>query len=339
MSQKQKRHYRKKQKERLMIFRVYELLRQYFAGELDEEQQSWLDKWSPKTIVPTPKEKRKVEYITKIAKNEVFKQLGLAFEQKQQPHNKRFNISYSAKRYAVAAMLAFALISGAALLYMNYSGEKTTYAYYAAAEGEKKEILLPDGSIVSLNIGSRLRILAEGFRGAEREVWLEEGEAFFEVAKDASHPFIVHTAELTTLVKGTSFNIKAYSQLKETSVAVKTGLVEVRSKGQSFGVLNPQMQLSFNKENRQHKIVRMPSGDINAWEENRLVLREASQEELKLRLHQLYGVELVVEGGVLEGKHITASFGKETALENILESICLLHDVNYSINGKTVIIN
>jgi len=92
-----------------------------------------------------------------------------------------------------------------------------------AAKGEKKTILLPDGSLVFLNSKSSISY-SKDFKN-KRELKLT-GEAYFEVKKNPERPFLVETEKIKTRVLGTSFNIKAYKN-SQTMVSVNTGKVEV----------------------------------------------------------------------------------------------------------------
>lgn len=89
-----------------------------------------------------------------------------------------------------------------------------------------KQVVLTDGSVVTLEPGSML-YYPEMFASL-REVYLV-GDAFFEVAKDAAHPFLVYANEVTTKVLGTSFRVQALTGESEIIVAVKTGKVAVRA--------------------------------------------------------------------------------------------------------------
>jgi ferric-dicitrate binding protein FerR (iron transport regulator) len=89
---------------------------------------------------------------------------------------------------------------------------------------ERRTVALPDGTQVSLEQGSTLDY-PDRFDGKTREIYLD-GEAFFEVTKDASHPFIVRTALIKTTVLGTSFNVESYPN-REARVVVVTGKVKV----------------------------------------------------------------------------------------------------------------
>lgn len=95
------------------------------------------------------------------------------------------------------------------------------------------EKTLPDGSRVFLNYNSTLTY-PEGLAGDIRRVSLR-GEAFFEVAPDPSHPFIVDANGTEIRVVGTSFNVKAYDEA--VRVDVKTGQVEVRKAQKTVALL------------------------------------------------------------------------------------------------------
>ncbi len=90
-----------------------------------------------------------------------------------------------------------------------------------AGNGEKADIMLADGSHVWINSGSSLTY-NEGFNRKERNVYLE-GEAYFEVAKDAERPFIVRTGEMDIQALGTAFNVNAYNDERYVSSVLLEG--------------------------------------------------------------------------------------------------------------------
>jgi ferric-dicitrate binding protein FerR (iron transport regulator) len=97
-----------------------------------------------------------------------------------------------------------------------------------ALNGERKKVVLPDSTTVHLNSGSRLSYNKDFGKG-NRQVWLN-GEAFFEVTKDAAHPFLVNTDRMTVKVLGTVFNVKAYNTKEDIETTVVEGKVEVSLK-------------------------------------------------------------------------------------------------------------
>ncbi|WP_372622397.1 FecR family protein, partial [Alteromonas stellipolaris] len=99
---------------------------------------------------------------------------------------------------------------------------------YSTAIGEVSNVGLSDGSTITLNTDTRINIK---FSETHRELWLEQGEAFFDIAKDRSRPFLIHTAKKTVRVVGTKFNIKL-SQAG-FDIAVEEGIVAIEEKAEA----------------------------------------------------------------------------------------------------------
>lgn len=127
----------------------------------------------------------------------------------------------------IAAVLLIASV-GTGLFYRKniINALSPVHLQYARTQnGERKIITLADGSKIWLSPSSSLEFPAQ-FNSQLREVKLE-GEAFFEVAKDKQHPFIIHSGKMDTKVVGTSFMIRAYKEQTTSAVTVVTGIVQV----------------------------------------------------------------------------------------------------------------
>jgi transmembrane sensor len=98
------------------------------------------------------------------------------------------------------------------------------FSTYATDIGGRKEVLLPDGTRVELNTSTRMETSR-----AQREVWLEQGEAYFDVIHDPSHPFVVHAGPKTVTVLGTKFSVRRQGDRIE--VAVVEGRVSIANAG------------------------------------------------------------------------------------------------------------
>ena len=333
----------------------HELLRKYMDEELSGSRKTMMEDWQPQKTECNKEDLQIIERIVVEAKIEIFNRLGLQLSDPQisadradtefqliPPHRFSFIPIQQLKRYAAVALLAGIIFGGSALLFRrnNNSESRLTAQFelsktlFTTAIREKKQITLPDGSTVYMNGGSKLKIQSSVFNKKQREVWLDEGEAFFQVTKNPQKPFIVHSRHLNTVVKGTSFNVKAYLQLDESSVMVRTGRVEVNSDNKVLGILTPDKQLVYHKNSGQYEESDIRPEDAMAWCDERLVLHKAGIDELKLRIDQLYGIEIKVEGNVMEGKYISSSFRKNTSFESVMESVCLLHGLHYKINSK-----
>lgn len=117
-----------------------------------------------------------------------------------------------------------------------------------SAQAQRKQLELSDGTKVWLSPNSTLKY-PEKFVGNSRMIALE-GEAFFEVAQDANHPFIIQSGQVSTRVLGTSFNISAYSQTPDISVTLVTGKVAValqKENGITEETIVANQQITINK--------------------------------------------------------------------------------------------
>lgn len=206
-----------------------------------------------------------------------------------------------------------------------------------ALPGQKLTLKLPDGTRVILNSGSKL-VTPEIFEGAYRKVFLE-GEAFFDVAKDASKPFIIETNEADIKVLGTSFNVRSYLDEEEMLVAVNSGKVSVTDKGRSDEhILQKNEMLVYSiKDKSFSKNVGFDKEYIFGWKDHMLVFKDESIEKIFKRLSRLYDVEFKVIPNIDKEKKFTAKFKNQT-LEAVMKSISFSYEFDYEINEKEVLI-
>ena len=130
---------------------------------------------------------------------------------------------------AIAASLAILITGGyfvtSGIMENRLEKQLATYEHVGTDAGQMREVTLPDGTEVTLNVASSLKYNAR-YGKETREVWLD-GEAFFDVESDAECPFSIHSGMLDVNVTGTSFNVCAYPDDHYTSVLVKSGKVGV----------------------------------------------------------------------------------------------------------------
>lgn len=157
--------------------------------------------------------------------------------------------------FKVAA--AAILVMGCFFIFYRLKVNQTTgtLAFVNTQPGEHKLIKLTDGSVVWLGAKSSMHYPLV-FNGPTREITFE-GEAFFEIAKDQKHPFIVHTGITSTRVLGTSFNIAALKNKPGIVVSLITGKVAF-SDGKVQLKLLPGQQVVYNKLNSAAKLEDIP---------------------------------------------------------------------------------
>ena len=322
--------------ERFRIFVV--LLQRYFIGQASEKENQIIDNWNAQSAWEKHREKvddRKME----TACDEVWDKIStqLHFEKK----NGVFQLPTYLSRYAAAAVI-FILLSGSILYYTqhDFTQEKSGIVAQAktsfqTADDQNMKLTLPDGTIIQMNRGTKFSYATHTFNRKQREVWLE-GEAFFEVAKNKEKPFIIHTGTMQTTVRGTSFNVKAYPQLAENVVSVRSGKVEVSNRNQMLAVLTKNKQLTFHSTTRHFQTNDMDWENAAGWTDGKLVLCNANVKELQFRIKQTFNANLTIEGSLLEGAMFNSSFNKGTGLKDILERICALYNVHYEVSGNII---
>lgn len=235
------------------------------------------------------------------------------------------------QNWSKMAAVWFLLLLGAAVgffLIQQKLGDATTQALMeiTTKRGERKMIHLNDGSKVWLNAASKL-YYPETFSDTSREVVLE-GEAFFEVAKQPTRPFVIKTGKVLTRVLGTSFNIKAYQEDRTISVAVLTGKVQVSSETNSPIQLTPDQQATYNKQIK--NLIReenVSANGIQSWKNGRIQFRNASFGEVAATLQRNYNVTITYDKQ-LENCPVHADFEKNQSIDTILNMLLV------SLNGK-----
>lgn len=208
------------------------------------------------------------------------------------------------------------------------------------AMGQKYTIQLPDGTQVKLNSGSLIHY-PEMFSDSLRLVEFE-GEGFFEVAKDSSKPFVIRSGNVSTMVLGTSFNMKTRTATESFELAVMTGSVKISyfQKGQSLEerFINPNQSAVLHHENSTFSIQGFDPSKVLAWINGTIIFENSSFREIVHTLENWYGVH--IDTSSLDRKLPKGYTGiyKDKSLETVLEGISFVLDFNYEIKGKKVII-
>ena len=169
----------------------------------------------------------------------------------------------------------------------------------STSKGERKEIILSDGTKIWLNSGSKI-VYNEKFEKGNRKVKLF-GEAFFDVVKNPQWPFIVETSQLSIKVLGTKFNVKAYSEDKTIETTLESGLISLQQEGKKSGsdntfIIKPQQKATFNKKEQKLLLEDVDSYRYTSWKEGRLVFDNDDIHEAIIKLEKRYGIKISMIG-------------------------------------------
>lgn len=212
------------------------------------------------------------------------------------------------------------------------------------------ELALSDGSKISLAPKGRIRY-PERFDGERREVFLE-GEAFFDIAKDPEHPFLVYANGLVTKVLGTSFRIKAYGNSREVTVEVKTGKVsvfaqsdphlqeKVADKKLQGVVLTPNQKIIYarNEVKMVKTLVEKPEMVVAKAEIPQFEFEDTPASEVFNTIARAYGIDILYDEALLKDCPLTARLDNQT-LHDKLSIICKAVESSYEIVDGQVIIH
>lgn len=183
--------------------------------------------------------------------------------------------------------------------------------------GEKKEVTLPDGSVITLNSGSKLSYTSE-FNNKFREVDLQ-GEAYFQVQSNSEKPFMVHTKDIKTTVIGTEFNINAYNENPQIVVSVASGKVNISNGDRLNEDLIRDQSLTYKPLDKSHIKAKSNSDYATAWKNNILLLDNMDLEATAKILEKWFDISIKVDNP-LKSKIIYGTFN-DPRLDEVLASL------------------
>lgn len=240
---------------------------------------------------------------------------------------------------AVAASLAV-LISGGYFIISDMIGNRVekqlaTYEHIVAASGQIREITLPDGTEVTLNVASSLKYNAR-YGKESREVWLD-GEAFFDVESNEECPFSIHSGMLDVNVTGTSFNVCAYNDNPMTTVTVKSGKVGVVYGDDDIRMnLRADEEIVINTDDSSVSRNAVNAMDALKWMRGSLIFRQNTLPEVIRILRRHYSCDIELRDSTssvrISGTHDNKS------IESVLESICFSAGLHYRVKDGGYVI-
>jgi len=218
-------------------------------------------------------------------------------------------------------------------------GSAPIYYTSVTPKGSVSEMLLPDGTQIFLNSGSKIKYSVEGVNSM-REIFLT-GEAWFQVAKMKEKPFLVHTSMYDVLVTGTSFNVKAYPDEKDVTTTLEEGHVSVKSsENLKFAddiQLKPGEQLTYNTESGKFQVHEVNTRWYTSWKDNKLVFVNMSLKDLTVLLERKYGIEIEIGDQSILDYHYDGTIKDETILE-VLEILKRTLPIQYQVVNQKIVI-
>ena len=229
-------------------------------------------------------------------------------------------ISLSFIKYAAAIFLFLVGIFSFMKLY-------TVNEYLEA--GLTKEIVLPDGSIVTLNGNSSLAYAPYWWR-FDRKLEFE-GEAFFSVKKGKR--FKVVSESGSTQVLGTSFNIFATNS--NYNVYCKTGKVKVENIHQEAQIITPGQAVFINSKGVMKTDSKINETECLAWMSHKFIFNTTPLEKVITDISRQYNVKIDISNRILKDKDFTGVLDRKNSLDEVLKTICFSFDLKFKKNNTT----
>lgn len=225
--------------------------------------------------------------------------------------------------------------SGQLVYTATQSRENTGLNTLSTAKGETYQVNLPDGSRIWLNAASSVTYPANFAQLKERHVKLE-GEAYFEIAKDKTRPFVVESREQKVRVLGTHFNISSYADEQLIRTTLLEGKVRVSADNNVAAVLSPGQQAINNNG-------RLTVSETNAfaeadWRSGRFNFRNEKIESVMRKLARWYNIEVLYDGALPEDE-FNGRISRNKNISRILDLLEKTQDVHFKIEGRRVTVS
>ena len=259
-------------------------------------------------------------------------------QNKIQSEYTQFNIgvSYKWKYTAIAASILLVLLS---TLYTAtfFENKLIPNIEVLAVAGSKTRVVLPDETVVWLNGNSVIRYPQE-FSSNDRVVSIS-GEAFFEVYKDKTKPFIVQFDQMDIKVLGTKFNVLAAADSDVIETTLLNGSVSIcNASNQKEEILRPNQQALFNKQSKTVEVLNVEAESYVSWVNGNFNFKGITLTEIVRQLERAYCVKIHIQKDFLKTIRLQGRFTSEKTLDEILSILQISANYKYKrIKGEIYI--
>lgn len=294
------------------------LLNKYLKGEASLQEKAQVEHWYESYAQQEALEKGKKSTISREVWLNLQQAMGQNSVRRVHWHLNVYQLS------KIAAVLLLISTAGISYWLLKPSIARDRFFTVKTSATEQKTVVFKDGSTVVMAPLAQL-VYPQKFNAKDRTIALREGEAFFSIAHEVNRPFMVKTSnQLYTKVLGTSFRIKSYKNQSHISVQVATGMVAVGNDHQVFGTLIKGQEIAYDKINQRAEIRQVPS-EIPVD----LKFEQATLNAVLTKLEYVYHIRIILENPAFAGLKCTGYFNTKQTPEEILEIICMLHQLKF----------
>ena len=229
---------------------------------------------------------------------------------------------YARMAQRAAALVAIPLFLVCTLLLLRTPAADVEWCEFSVAAGCTDSLILPDGSRVWLNAGSRL-FYPQAFYGEQRKVFLA-GEAYFDVARDTAHPFVVGAGNVKVRVLGTQFNITSYDDMRSVLVCLIEGSVRLDvDHGDVVRdlLLVPGDVVRYDRISGSLEQQRLPAEAYLSWRNGGFYFSNQSLGEIVAQFERVFGVKIFIADEAARAMRYSLAFVNGEGLDRMLEAI------------------
>lgn len=326
---------------------IHTLLAKFFGNDLPEATQMTFRKWFVDDTCRQDKEEAMLDIweqtpgeVDEKTKRELVK-LHCRIQSVSEPVVEKRTLFRKIMR--VAAILLLPLLGAAASYFIMQNEPRMIEPEWIECfvpNGEKKQIILSDGSEVWLNSGSLL-LYSASFEGGKRSIYLN-GEASFKVAKDPDKPFIVKTGHLAVEALGTHFNVEAYPDSELTTATLEEGKVRIVTDlaPDKPVILYPDEQFIYNSRSETVSKEVVNAAKVLQWKHGYLTFQGASFDHIVKTIERRFDVTINYETGKFAGRSFTMKFRPDEGLNQVLDILQeMINGLHYRIKDNIIYIN
>ncbi|MDR1499709.1 MAG: FecR domain-containing protein [Tannerellaceae bacterium] len=210
---------------------------------------------------------------------------------------------------------------------------------YFVPNGERRHIILPDGTEVWINSGSLL-ITQKDFNTGGRTLFLN-GEASFNVARDEKRPFTVRTEDMDITALGTIFNIRSYPDGVTSVATLESGKVKINTKHapvQSVVILSPNEQLIYDRGTDILTTRKVIASKSARWTEGFMVFQGNSFEDIITVVERRFRTTIHYDPAPFKGRIFTVRFAPDESLTQVMDILKDIGGFKYTLSGNHIYI-
>ena len=226
--------------------------------------------------------------------------------------------------------------SGSGVTYASgVESESVVYNKLEIPRGGEFCLTLSDGTRVWLNSETSIQYPV-AFGAKERRVFVQ-GEAYFEVAKDAKKPFTVQFMSSSVTVLGTSFNIRAYPEEKRSQTTLAEGSVRIYSPGSSM-LLKPGEQAEVSALSGEMVKQEVEVKNFTSWKDGRFVFEQQPLEDIMRTLERWYDIRVIFKDEGAKRISLSENMKRYGDFSQVMKMLQMTGDVRFELHGNDVYI-